>query len=91
MLSEMDCKELSAIEAPQAGAGFIPWELRSAEDYGDLAGQWLVVRPDFEEEIAGPFATRADCLFAIADLETARAEAHADPYPNRTWPEAEMN
>lgn len=73
-------------------ASFVPWQL--ADDpgtYGDKAGWWLVVSPDFEDEIAGPFATREECDRIIAELEQGRAEAAADPYPERVYPEAEMN
>jgi hypothetical protein len=29
-------------------------------EYGERAGWWLVTSSDFQEELAGPFATRAE-------------------------------
>lgn len=71
---------------------YVPWQLADdPKTYGDQAGWWLVVSPDYQEEIAGPFATREECDKAIENLNTARAEAHADPYPDRIFPECKMN
>lgn len=97
MLAESDFTKLAELasrrnwNAPRNESWLVPWELRSVDDYGELAGQWLIVSPEFEEEIAGPFATREECVKRIAEIEQGIAEDHADPYPDRIYPEAEMN
>lgn len=52
---------------------------------------FITVDPDFQEEVGDLFAEKKDCEEYIAQLAEARAEAHADPYPDRQYPEAEMN
>jgi hypothetical protein len=61
---------------------WISWRLRAG---------WMVISPDLEETAAGPFETLDKCEHAIEDLEIARAERLSDPYPDRLYPEAEMN
>ena len=71
---------------------YVPWQLANdADTYGDQAGWWIVVSPDFEDELSPPFATLEECQREIERLNTAKAEAHADPYPDRQFPEDPMN
>lgn len=96
LLNDHDWQEVftktRATEASEAPANFVPWQLANdPATYGDKAGWWLVVSPDFEDEIAGPVATREECDRIINELEQGRAEAAADPYPERMYPEVGMN
>jgi len=90
-LDELDWEAVAAAH-PKNTPNFVPWQLADdKEAYGDQAAWWIVVSPDFEEEHSEPFATLEECKAEIENLETARAEAHADPYPDRQFPEDPMN
>ncbi len=46
----------------------IPWQLEGEQNYGALAGWWIVVSDDGEEELSGPVPTKEKAEELIARI-----------------------
>lgn len=67
--------EMAAFQCSGTESRYIPYRIT----HGKMAGRWIGVDPEFEEEVTEPFVTLQECQSVVSEFEQKRAESAADP------------